>query len=309
VKNRLSRVKYALEVTSIAASSGVFLWFSLLIILRLDIAFFESNGFLAMGQIREDFYHRMFEMDPPATIIFIMALVGVAVVSFVFDLAQVSRVRRLSDAFQDFTKNWEIPTFKELGAFQPHVTYFFEVLAARVRRDSEESIQAALDRSSRSWPTRPRIYWKEQFQFISLGIILTLYFCVAASMFYWRISGKVLDFSRYVPFKTPTGPGFLTAQFEVVSTIAYAVFLIVAVAFIWRSVAFCNHVANFNYAILRDLRSFMSGDLKKRLYLRAGDPALEVIPVINECLDRIAGRLGGQQTASAKTETAAAGST
>lgn len=266
--------------------------FVLSIVSRLDIAFFEANGMIKNPELRYAFYTQIFAIDPVFFGMLGAGLLTVAAVSMLFCKSQFDYFRRLSSAFSDFAEKNEVPSTSQMGQFSPHVGYFFDVTARRLKGDDEEKIQAVLDAALREWPKAPRVSWTDQAQFIIVSAFLGAFFSVLCMIFYWKVSDRVVDLSNMlVRFSNSSSPQFLSEQFTIMSTVVWAVLILTVVNFALTGYRFGMQIAEANYAILRDLRNYMEGNYNQRLFLRRGYPAHSFAVQINTSLDRVTEKL------------------
>lgn len=276
--------------------------FVLAIVSRLDVAFFEANGMLKNPELRSAFYTQIFQIDPVFFGLLGLGLSTVVGVSMLFCKSQFDYFRRLAEAFAAFAEKSEVPTTSQMGQFSPHVGYFFDVIARRLKNEDEEKAQAVLDAALREWPHAPRVSWADQAQFIVVSGLLGMFFSTLCVIFYWKVSDRVVDLSNMlVRFTSTSGPQFLTEQFSIMSIVVWSVLVLTVVNFGLTGYRFGLQIAEANYAILRDLRNFMEGRYEQRLFLRRGYPAHAFAVKINTSLDTITRKLKEQGAIEGKS--------
>lgn len=264
--------------------------FTLVIVARLDVAFFEANGMIRAPVLREAFYTQIFQIDP---IFFGMLGVGFALVigvSMLFAKSQLDYFGRLAAAFQRFASTGQVPSASQLGPFSPHVGYFFDVVARRLNGEPSHKIQAVLAEAVRQWPRQPRISWVDQAQFMFVSGLLGLFFSALCVVCYWKVNDRVVDFANTaVRFTSNTAPQFFFhEQFQIVNMMVWAVLALTTINFAITGYKFGLQISEASYAILRDLRTFMEGDHEQRLFLRRTYPVHAFSVRINGSLDKLA---------------------
>ncbi|MBI3556068.1 MAG: hypothetical protein HY074_07380 [Deltaproteobacteria bacterium] len=275
-----------------AALSLVALVFVLAIVARLDVAFFEANGMLQNEFIREAFYYQIFQVDAVIIWMLMLGFLAVLSISFLFCKSQFDYYRSLARAFKLFSDNWESPPTASLGRFNPYVTYFFDILSRRMNGETEEALEPLIARATREWPQNPQVSWYDQLQFATVAGMLGMFFSACCVIFYLKVSGRVVELANsIVHFTNTNGPSFLTEQFSIISILVWMILGITTLSFIVTGYRFGRQIAEADYAILRDMKDFMEGNFRQRLFLRSGDPAQEYVLPMNETLEAMGVKL------------------
>lgn len=281
----------------------------LVIVVRLDAAFFEANGMISNVDVREAFYLQVFEVDSAIVWMMIAGFAAVGVISFMFCKSQFDYFKRLAGSMSLFTQTWDAPPTKLLGRFNPYITYFYDVMYRRINGETEEGIDPILKRATREWPKQPTVALSEQLQFAAISGLLGIFFSVCCLIFYLKVSGRVVELANtLVRFSSASGPSFLTEQFGIVNILVCLILGMTTLNFIITGYRFGRQIAEADYAILRDMKDFMDGNFRQRFFLRTGDPAREFVLPMNDSLDKICEKLkvpGVVAKASAQKDEAA----
>ncbi|MBI3543040.1 MAG: hypothetical protein HY075_07185 [Deltaproteobacteria bacterium] len=302
-----SSIVFASKMLFASVLSLVGLLFVLMIVARLDVAFFESNGMLQSTDVREAFYYQIFDMDGIMYTMLFLGFAAVVALSFLFCKSQFDYFRNLSSAFKLFAEKWDAPPTALLGRFNPYITYFFDIMSRRVNGETEEGLEALITRASREWPKSPAVSWNDQLQFAAISGMLGLFFSACCAIVYLKVSGRVVELANtIVHFRTATGPSFLTEQFDIVNIVVWCILAATTITFVVIGYRFGRQIAEADYAILRDLKGYMEGNFRQRLFLRSNDPAQEYVDPMNEVLEKISVKLRAQGVAEAKESTQAA---
>ena len=280
--------------------------FTVVIVARLDVAFFEANGMIRAPVLREAFYTQIFQIDP---IFFGMLGLGFALVigtSMLFAKSQLNYFRRLALAFQSFANTGHVPSASQMGPFSPHIGYFFDVVARRLKGEPSHKIDAVVTAAVRQWPRQPRISWVDQAQFMCVAGLLGVFFSGLCVVCYWKVNERVIDFAtNAVRFTSNTAPQFFfNEQIQIVNMMVWAVLALITVNFALTGYKFGLQISEASYAILRDLRTFMEGDHEQRLFLRRAYPASAFAGRINGSLDKLAEKMAKKAAAVARKEAA-----
>jgi hypothetical protein len=278
-----------------AAMSVAVIMLIMVVITKLDIAFFESNGMIKNDGLREAFFMQVFQVDPIIMLMVLLGFGGVGFLSYLFSRSQDGYFGRLAKALDDFSRSFNLPDTHALGPFNPHITSFFHVLESRDAHPDSESHGRLIDQVLMIWPKKPRLSLLDHGQFAAIAIVLSIFFSAVCMVFYWNVSNKVVALSnQLVRFSTPAGPTFLTEQFQLLSVLVWAVLVQTSLLFMITGYVMSVRIARVNFAVLRDLRVFMEGNYARRVFLRTGDPGGDAVDKINTALERIEGRLRGK---------------
>lgn len=287
-----SSVAFAAKMLFSATLSLVAISLVLVIVTRLDIAFFESTGMMKNAEIREAFYMQVFDLEGPVLLMLFTGYVAVFVISLLFCKSQFDYFKKLEQALRAFADTGEVPPLAGLGRFNPHAIYFFDVLAKRVKGSPEEEIKPIITKASVEWPTGPFVSWRDQGQFMVIAGLLGLFFSAACVVYYYKVSSRVVELSNsLVRYQSAAGPTFLMEQFEIVNLLIGLVLFVTTLSFMLTGLRFSERIGAADYALLRDMRQFMEGNFTKRLFLRKGDPAREHVAAMNDSIKRIADRI------------------
>ena len=287
-----SSLLFSSKMVFSAALSLVGLIFVLVIVARLDVAFFEANGMLQNEIIREAFYYQIFQVDNVIVWMLLLGFMAVLSISFLFCKSQFDYYRSLARAFKVFSETWEAPPTATLGRFNPYVTYFFDILSRRINGETEEALEPLIARATREWPKTPSVSWYDQLQFATVSGMLGMFFSACCVIFYLKVSGRVVELATsIVHFTNTNGPSFLTEQFSIISLLVWLILGTTTVTFVITGYRFGRQIAEADYAILRDMKDFMEGNFRQRLFLRSGDPAQEYVKPMNDTLDAISVKL------------------
>ena len=264
----------------------------LVVVARLDCAFFEVNGMMHLSDVREAFYYQIFQVDTVFWVMLGLGLLAVAVISMLFCVSQMNYFKRLAATLESFAEKCEMPSTNGLGRFNPHAAYFFDILSRRIKGEKEDSLEPALTNALKNWPKEPGISWADQLQFSVVSGLLGIFFSLTCVTFYYKVTERVVELANTLAhFSTARGPDFLAEQFSIVNVIVWCVLLISALSFIFTGFRLGRHIAEADYAILRDMRNFLTRNYDQRFFLRNGDAGSEYIHRMNVAVERIAERL------------------
>jgi hypothetical protein len=288
-----SSAQFSLVLTFWALVSLGILSFLMVVVAKLNFSFFEANGMLRDDFMREALAHQLFlAIDPMFFVLLLLGLVGVAVVTFLFARSQCGYVERMKHSLQLYAERLEIPPVAGLGPLAMHMADFLEVIHLRVKRDSKEKIDEAVEKALRDWPQAPKISMNDMFQFIVLSLFIAMFFAICCVTFFLQVSNRIVELGQTVArYTTPAGPRFLQAQYELVNLLMWSIIGVTGAAFVIHGYRFGRRLSESNYALLRDLRKFMQGDFNQRLFLRTNDPVSEQVPPMNDALSRIQKKL------------------
>lgn len=290
---RNSTTQFAVLLTLWALISLGILTFMMVVVARLDFSFFEANGMLRADFMREALFHQLFlAIDPMFFIMLWGGLGAVAVVAYLFAQAQCAYVRRMRDVLSAYAERLEVPPVHGLGPLSMHIADFLEVMHLRIKRDSKEKIDEAIEKALRDWPQAPRISGNDMAQFIVISLLLALLFASFCVIFFLQVSNRIVELGQTVArYTSPAGPQFLQEQYELVNLLMWTVLIVTSAAFVTHGYRFGRKLAESNYALLRDLRKYMQGDFNQRLFLRGADPVSEYVAPMNETLARLQKKL------------------
>lgn len=287
-----SAARFSAVLTFWAACAAATLLYTVFIVARLDIAFFEANGMIQNAELRSAFYYQIFELDLMTLGLLALGLAGVSAVSYLFAQSQTNYFRKLSAILHHLANTGEAPMAKNMGNFTPYIERWLNVTSLRMRGEKEDTVKTLITGAIKDWPPSPRVSWSDLAQFVLGSAALACLFAVLCLTFFLRVNQKVVDLAhRLVRFSSVQGPQFLHEQAEIVTFVAWTVLFLMLVAFSITGYRYGKLMANSSYSILRDLRRFMEGNTKQRLLLRSGDLGKEHVPSLNKALDKIAGKI------------------
>jgi hypothetical protein len=259
------------------------------IITRLSLSFFTANGMINHPEIAEAFYIQVFSVEGIFFFMLLLGFAGVGMMSYIFSNSQFNYFRRLGDALGEYAVSRTTPNMKNLGPFSRHATLFIEVMNLRFERKGDEAVQAKLAEAAKFWPNRPSVSWVDQLQFAVVAGLIAGFFAMLSLIFFWKITDRLVELSgQLIRYKTATGPLFFNAQTDVISFVLWTIFSFMLLAFGVTGYQFGKRISQASYAVLRDLRIFMQGNMEHRVILRMDDPAHVILPQLNEALDRLA---------------------
>jgi hypothetical protein len=284
---------------AVAALVGFFGLICLLsVVARLDVAFFEANGMIRSEELRGAFYLQIFQVDLSIVAMVAGGFVSLAVLTFLFSKSQFDYISRLHLAFAHFEKverPLNADELRDLGPLRHTAEHFFKILSLRLKHEGETSVDAALKEALVEWPKSPQISWLDQLQFSLVLGSVAAFFGASCVSFYLKVSDRVTELAGHmIRFSSPQGPSFLAEQFELTSLLVGIILtLVISVAGVF-GFNFSRQMAEADYAMSRDLASFMKGDFKHRIHLRIGDPARDLLPPLNAILARLQAKLEGK---------------
>ena len=279
---------FALTLMGWGLFSFVALCYTVYLITRLSISFFQANGLINHPEVTEAVYFQVFDVEPIFFFMLLMGFAGVGLTAYIFSQSQFNYFKRLGEALNEFSFSGKKPVFKNLGPFAKHAAGFIEVVTLRIEKKGDQAIDEALKRVKADWPLSPKISWIDQLQFAGVTAMIAAFFTMLSLIFFWKITDRLIELSGYlVRYKVATGPLFFNAQSEIVSLVMTSVLSLMVIAFAYTGFCFGRRVSEASYAVLRDLRRFMENGLDHRVILRGDDPAKVLLPTINDALTRI----------------------
>ena len=289
IKIKGSGLKFVATLTSWSLLSIVVLFIMVTIVARMSFSFFEANGMMKDEALRGALTDQLFlAVDPSFFGLLLLGVLSVAVFAYVFAHSQVGYVNRFNQTLHTFVDNWTPPKIENLGIFGVHAADFFEVMNLRIKKESNEKIEAALQKALRNWPTEPHVNPQDIVQFVAVSLILSTFFAACCHAFFTQIGIRLVDLGQHiVKYTNPNAPLFLREQEDLVQMLVWIVIIVTSIGFISNGYKLGRLLAESNYAILRDLRRFMQGDKDQRIFLRATDPIADLVPKMNEALERM----------------------
>jgi hypothetical protein len=107
-------------------------------------------------------------------------------------------------------------------------------------------------------------------------------------MIFWHANSKIVILtSQMTQIKTVNAASFFDFQFSISENIGWTFTILVTLTSCIAGVKFSRKTYMAAYAIRRQLRLFLEGNLSARLSLRSGDPGLTEIKALNLTLDKI----------------------
>ena len=107
-------------------------------------------------------------------------------------------------------------------------------------------------------------------------------------MVFWHANSKIVILtSQMTHIKNVNASSFFDFQFSISETIGWTFTVLVTLTSCIAGAKFSRKTYMASYAIRRQLRMFLEGNLSARLSLRSGDPGLTEIKAMNLALDKI----------------------
>ncbi len=283
---------FALTLVGWGVSAFFAMSYTVYIIIKLSLSFFTANGLVNHPEVAEAFYFQVFAVEGIFFFMLVLGFLGVGTMAFIFSNSQFNYFKRLGDALSEYAETHTMPNLKNLGPFGRHAAIFIEVVTLRMDRKGDEAIQSKLTEAAKFWPTRPHISWTDQAQFAAVATLIAGFFSMLSLIFFWKITDRMVDLSgQLIRYKAVTGPLFFNAQTDIITFVMWTIFAIMNLAFAVTGFRFGRRISQASYAVLRDLRRFMQGNLDHRVVLRGDDPAQVILPQVNEALDRLAAQI------------------
>lgn len=289
---RNASLKFAAILVVWGTFSVTALAYSVYIVTRLSLSFFQANGMINNPEILEAVYYQVFSIEPVFFFMLVLGFFGVGVTSFLFSNSQYNYFKRLSEALAEYSVSGKIPSMKNLGPFSSYFSNFVSIISLRLEKKGDEVISTRLHDIDKLWPLTPKMSWFDQLQFASIAVLISGFFSMVSLIFFWKVTDRLIELSgMLIRYKVATGPSFFNAQIEIVNLVMWTIFILMTLAFAGTGYIFGKNVSQASYAVLRDLRKFMYGDLNQRIFLRSDDPARVLTPGMNDSLQRIAERI------------------
>lgn len=285
---------FSATLTCWGMCSVIALSYTVYIITRLSLSFFVANGMVSNPEVLEAIYYQVFSLEPIFFFMLMLGFLGVASTAYMFSSSQFNYFKRLGDALSEFSLNGVNSGFKNLGPFNRTANQFMEIIDLRMAKKGDAAVSDRLAAIEKEWPLKPRLSWLDQVQFAAVSVLIAGFFSMLSLIFFWKVTDRLVELSgNLIRYKVATGPSFFNAQTEIVTLAMWMVFTLLIIAYALTGFRFGRRVSEAHYAVLRDLRKFMRGDLTQRVTLRTDDPAQVLLPQINEALVRISERIKG----------------
>jgi methyl-accepting chemotaxis protein len=295
IHTRNASLAFAGKLMAWGAFAVVSLTYVVFIVAKLSMSFFKANGMINSEEIIEAIYINIFSVEPVFFFMLLIGFAGVGMTAFMFGNSQFNYFKKLSEALGDLSRSGGVSCSKNLGPFAKNFNHFKEVIQLRFEKIEEAVIKDLINKNEKMWPKSPLLSWLDQLQFAIVAILIAGFFTMLSVIFFWKVTDRLIELSgALIRYKSTNGPKFFLVQNEIVSLVMWTVFVLMIGAYAQAGFAFGRKVSEAGYAVLRDMRRFMSGELDHRIVLRGDDPAKVYMPEMNEALSRIADRIKNQ---------------
>lgn len=289
-------ITFALKLMGWGALAVGAITYMVFLVAKISLSFFKANGMISNEEIVEAVYIRLFTVEPVFFFMMLVGFAGVGATAFLFSNSQFNYFKKLTEALQDFARNGVVHSPKNLGPFARNYAHFKEVVRLRLDGKGEEAAKQHIASLEKIWPKSPVVSWIDQLQFAGVAVLIAGFFTMLSVIFFWKVTDRLIELSgALIRYKSAHGPKFFMVQTEIVTLVMWTVFILMMVAFAQTGFQFGRKVSEASYAVLRDLKRFMCGELDHRVVLRNDDPAQTYVEDMNDALVRIAERIRGSK--------------
>ena len=273
-----ARFALTLALLSLSALIGVVLLTAYTI--RMDIAFMEANHMLRNELIRSDIMREAFSYDGYFPALILLGILANTAIAGYFT--------RFRKELEQFAETLQFHKPRQLGPLQDSAEDFIHLLSIRKQEGDSERFKDLRNKLLSLWPKGIRVYLLDQIQFAVIAGGLAAYYSALCMMVFWHANSKVVILtSQMTQIKTVNAASFFEFQFSISESIGWTYTILVTLTSCIAGAGFSRKTYMASYAIRRQLRMFLEGNLAARLSLRSGDPGLTEIKAMNLALDKI----------------------
>lgn len=281
-----ARFALTLAMLSLSALVGVVLLTAYTI--RMDIAFMEANHMLKNDLIRSDIMREAFSYDGFFPALILMGILANAAIAGIFGVSQEHYFSKFRKELEQFAETLQFQKPRQLGPLQDSAEDFIHLLSIRKQEGDSERYQDLRTKLLSLWPKGIRVYLLDQVQFAVIAGGLAAYYSALCMMIFWHANSKIVILtSQMTQIKTVNAASFFDFQFSISENIGWTFTILVTLTSCIAGAKFSRKTYMASYAIRRQLRLFLEGNLSARISLRSGDPGLTEIKAMNLALDKI----------------------
>ncbi len=281
-----ARFALTLALLSIGALVGVILLTAYTI--RMDIAFMEANSMLKHDLIRGDIMREAFTYDSFLPALIILGILANTAIAGLFGISQEHYFSRFRKELEAFAETLQFHKPRQLGPLQDSAEDFIHLLSIRKQEGDSERFRDLRTKLLSLWPKGIRVYILDQVQFAVIAGGLAAYYSALCMMIFWHANSKIVILtSQMTQIKNVNASSFFDFQFGISETIGWTFTIIVTITSCLAGAKFSRKTYMASYAIRRQLKLFLEGNLSARISLRSGDPGLTEIKAMNSALDKI----------------------
>jgi hypothetical protein len=281
-----ARFALTLALLSLGALIGVILLTAYTV--RMDIAFMEANQMLKNELIRSDIMREAFSYDGFFPSLILLGILANSAIAGIFGVSQEHYFSRFRKELEQFAETLQFQKPRQLGPLQDSVEDFIHLISIRKQEGESERFKDLRNKLLSLWPKGIRVYLLDQVQFAVIAGGLAAYYSALCMMIFWHANSKIVILtSQMTQIKTVNAASFFDFQFSISENIGWTFTILVTLTSCIAGVKFSRKTYLAAYAIRRQLRLFLEGNLSARLSLRSGDPGLTEIKALNATLDKI----------------------
>jgi hypothetical protein len=254
----------------------------------MDIAFMEANQMLKNELIRSDIMREAFTYDGYFPALILIGILANAAIAGIFGVSQEHYFTRFRKELEQFSDTLQFQKPRQLGPLQDSVEDFIHLISIRKIEGDSDRFKDLRNKLLSLWPKGIRIYVLDQVQFAVIAGGLAAYYSALCMMVFWHANSKIVILtSQMTQIKTVNAGSFFDFQFSISENIGWTFTILVTLTSCIAGAKFSRKTYMAAYAIRRQLRLFLEGNLSARLSLRSGDPGLTEIKALNIALDKI----------------------
>jgi len=281
-----ARFALTLALLSLGALIGVVMLTAYTI--RMDIAFMEANLMLKNDLIRGDIMREAFSYEGFFPVLILLGILANAAIAGIFGVSQEHYFSRFRLELEQFAENLQFQKPRQLGPLQDSAEDFIHLVSIRKQEGESERFRDLRIKLLSLWPKGIRVYLLDQVQFAVIAGGLAAYYSSLCMMVFWHANSKIVILtSQMTQIKNVNASSFFDFQFGISETIGWTFTVLVTLTSCIAGAKFSRKTYMAAYAIRRQLRMFLEGNLSARLSLRSGDPGLTEIKAMNVALDKI----------------------
>ncbi len=281
-----ARFALTLALLSLGALIGVVMLTAYTI--RMDIAFMEANLMLKNDLIRGDIMREAFSYEGFFPLLILLGILANAAIAGIFGVSQEHYFSRFRMELEQFAENLQFQKPRQLGPLQDSAEDFIHLVSIRKQEGESERFRDLRIKLLSLWPKGIRVYLLDQIQFAVIAGGLAAYYSSLCMMVFWHANSKIVILtSQMTHIKNVNASSFFDFQFSISETIGWTFTVLVTLTSCIAGAKFSRKTYMASYAIRRQLRMFLEGNLSARLSLRSGDPGLTEIKAMNLALDKI----------------------
>lgn len=281
-----ARFALTLALLSLGALVGVVMLTAYTV--RMDIAFMEANLMLKNEMIRADIMREAFSYEGFFPALILLGILANSAIAGIFGLSQEHYFSRFRKELEQFAEHLQFQKPRLLGPLQDSTEDFIHLISIRKQEGDSERFRDLRTKLLLLWPTGIRVYLLDQVQFALIAGGLAAYYSALCMMVFWHANSKIVILtSQMTHIKSVNASSFFDFQFSISENIGWTFAILVTITSCLAGAKFSRKTHMASYAIRRQLRLFLEGNLSARFSLRSGDPGLTEIKSMNLALDKI----------------------